>query len=155
MSLIANISVIVGIAFLAYEINQNTDAIQSQTRASIFAGAQEELWKNMEYPDVTINLGSHDRELTADEKIRLDAWLTAALRAREFAWLEYENGNLDVDQWAAEQEVIRVILGSIRTRKWWSEIARPTFPERFASIVDELVLDRPAGDFVDKVLSIE
>ena len=106
LTLMANVGVLLGIAFLAYEIRQNTDAIQSQTRATIFSGAQEELWKNMEFPDVTKNLGPRNQDLTADEKIRLDAWLTAAMRAREFAWLEYTNGNLDEEEWMADEEVI-------------------------------------------------
>ena len=83
LTLVANLGVLAGIFFLAYEIRQNTDSLQSQTRATLFAGAQEELWKNMEYPDVTLNMLSTDHELSAEEKIRLDAWLTAAMRARE------------------------------------------------------------------------
>ena len=155
LTLIANLGVLLGIAFLAYEIRQNTDAIQSQTRATIFSGAQEELWKNMEFPDVTKNLGPRNQDLTADEKIRLDAWLTAAMRAREFAWLEYTNGNLDEEEWMADEEVIRIILGSERTRSWWTEIASPAFQAEFVSVVDRLVIGQPMSDFVEKVLSIE
>lgn len=51
LTLLANVGVLLGIIFLAYEIRQNTVSIQSQTRATLYAGAQEELWKNMEYPD--------------------------------------------------------------------------------------------------------
>lgn len=155
LTLFANIGVLVGIAFLAYEIRQNSGAIQSQTRATIFSGGQEELWKTMEYPDVTVNMGLGNKEMSIEEKIRLDAWLTAAMRAREFAWLEFENGNLDPDQYAGDQEVIRMILGSPRTKRWWKEIARPSFPKQFAEMVDELIADSQNHDYFEKVLSIE
>ncbi len=155
LTLIANLGVLAGIAFLAYEIRLNTNAIQSQTRANLFSGAQEELWKNMEYPEITINLGTHNRELTIDEKVRLDAWLTASMRANEFAWLEYQDGNLDEDQWIGNQEVIRLILGSNRTRRWWTEIASPAFHADFVTVVNDLVLEQPEHNYVDKVLSIK
>ena len=70
----------------------------------------------MEHPDVTVNMGAMGRELTIDEKVRLDAWVTASMRAREFAWLEYESGNVDEWQWKAEEGVVRIILRSERTR---------------------------------------
>lgn len=103
LTLAANLGVLLGIFILIYEIQQNTKAIQSEVRTALFTGAQEELWKNMEYPDVTLNFSQTDRELSDEEKIRFDAWMTAAMRAREFAWLEYTSGNLEEDHWRARR----------------------------------------------------
>lgn len=155
LTLLANFGVLLGIVFLAYEIRQNTDSLQSQTRATLFAGAQEELWKNMDYPDVTLNMLPDDRELTGEEKARLDAWLTAAMRAREYAWVEFQRGNVDSGHWRGESEVIRLILGTERTRGWWTNIARPTFRPDFATEVDEIISSSPEGGYVEKVLAIE
>ena len=155
LTLLANLGVLAGIGFLAYEVRQNTDAIHSQTRATMFAGAQEELWKNMEYPDVTLNMQSGTVGLTDEEKVRLDAWLTASLRAREFAWIEYTNGNIDVEQWRAEQEVIKIILGTQRTRDWWNNVTSSTFHKDFVAVVRELTNDQPESEFVESILSIE
>ena len=65
------LGVIVTLIYLATQIRQNTGAVRSQTRATIFSGLQEELWKNMEFPDVTLNLKNGDRALTPEERIRL------------------------------------------------------------------------------------
>ncbi|MEQ8313002.1 MAG: hypothetical protein RL839_14420 [Gammaproteobacteria bacterium] len=153
--LVANFGVIIGIVFLAFEIRQNTEAMYSQTRATVFAGAQEELWKNMEYPDVTLNFTTTDKQLTPEEKIRLDAWLTASMRAREYAWLEYQSGNLSEAQWLGELEVISLVLGTPRNRSWWRDIASPAFPVDFVSVVDELIDSRPEIDYAQKILSIQ
>jgi hypothetical protein len=153
LTLLANLGVIVGILLLVYETRQNTEAINSQTRAAIYAGAQEELWKNMEYPDVTVNFQTTDHKLTVNEKVRLDAWLTASLRAREFAWLEYRSGNVDEGSWQAERQVIRFILGTRRLRAWWRDIARDAFHPEFAREVDALI-EGPEVDYAARVLAI-
>lgn len=98
LTLVANFAVLLGIAFLAFEVQQNTDALHSQTRATLFAGVQEELWKNMEFPDVTLNMQITDHELSPEEKVRFDAWMMAAMKARELAWLEYRSGNIEIFQ---------------------------------------------------------
>ena len=155
LTLLANVGVLLGIMFLAYEIRQNTNSIQSQTRATLYAGAQEELWKNMEYPDVTLNMVIKDGELSAEEKVRLDAWLTAAMRAREYAWTEYQSGNVDPDHWRGEREVIRVLFQGKRARDWWSNIARETFRPDFAAEVDQIISSPTENDYLQKVLAIE
>ena len=155
LTLFANLGVLVGIFFLAYEVRQNTVSIQSQTRATLFAGAQEELWKNMEFPDVTVNMFPTDRELSPEEKVRLDAWLSAAMRAREYAWTEYQSGNVDEAHWRNESAVIQVILGTKRTRDWWANIARDVHRPDFAAEVDRLISQEPGADYLQEVLSIK
>ena len=46
MTLAANVGVLIGIIFLAYEIRQNTDAVHAQTREAILAAGQAELQLN-------------------------------------------------------------------------------------------------------------
>jgi len=155
LALLANLGVLVGIGFLVFEIRQNTKAIHSQTRATLFAGAQEELWKNMEYPDVTLNFLTTDHKLTPEEKVRLDAWLTASMSARQFAWSEYINGNITQSQWDAEKQVILAILGSKRPRSWWKIIGVNMFQTEFATMTNQLIANQPESRFVESVLSIE
>ena len=154
LMLLANVGVVVGIGVLVYEIRQNTEAMYSQTRGTIYAGAQEELWKNIEYPDVTLNFRRTEHVMTPEEKVRLDAWLAASMRAREYAWMEYDSGNIDHEYWQAEQQVIQIVLGTDRTRTWWKDIARPAFYPEFANEVDKLI-DGPEFDYAGLVLSLE
>jgi hypothetical protein len=124
-------------------------------RAAIYGGAQEELWKNMEYPDVTLNMLVTDHELSPEEKVRFDAWMTASMRAREFAWIEYLNGNLDTTYWESDRNVIAVVLGTERGRTWWNEIGRQGFGPEFVTYVDEYMKGRGPIPWVEKVLSLE
>ena len=155
LTLAANVGVLIGIGFLAYEIRQNTDSIHSQTRATLFAGAQEELWKNMEYPDVTINIVDSAKEITLEERVRLDAWLTAAMRAKEYSWTEYQNGNVDEYHWRNDLEVVRIILSSKRTQHWWTSIARSTFRPDFADVVDDALSNLAPNEYVEQVLELQ
>ena len=154
LTLGANLGVLVGIAFLAFEISQNTEAMYSQTRATIYMGAQEELWKNMEYPDVTLNFTTSAHELTPEEKIRLDAWLSASMRAREYAWLEYQSGNITESQWSGEREVIGIVLGTARTRNWWFNLASPAYNSEFVAIVNETIENQPEYDYAKEIQSV-
>ena len=155
LTLFANLGVLLGIFILIYEIQQNTDAIRSQTRAAIYSGAQEELWKNMEYPDVTLNMRVTDHELSPEEKIRFDAWMSASMRAREFAWIEYRNGNLDATYWESDRNVIAIVLGTERGRIWWNEIGSLGFGPEFVTYVDEYMNERGPIPWVEKLLSLE
>ena len=154
LTLAANVGVLIGIFVLVYEIQQNTEAIQSEVRTALFMGAQEELWKNMEYPDVTLNFSQTDHELSDDEKIRFDAWMTAAMRAREFAWLEYTSGNIDEEHWQAEEVVISLILGGSRSRYWWDNLGSKAFHVNFVDRVNVILLEQPRIDYAADVLAI-
>ncbi len=155
LTLLANLGVLVGIGFLVYEIRQNTHAIQSQTRATLYTGAQEELWKNMEFPDVTLNFQTTDHKLSPEEKIRLDAWLTAAMMARQFAWSEYINGNLDQTQWNSEQQITLLVLGTKRNRWWWKNLGSKALNSEFVALTNQLIANQPESRFVENVLAIE
>ncbi len=155
LTLLANVGVLLGIAFLAFEVQQNTTAIQSQTRATVFSGVQEELWKNMEYTDVTLNMLSSRQNLSPEEKVRFDAWMMASMKAREFAWLEFRSGNFDPIQWEQEQIVISLVLGCSRCRDWWKKLGRLGFNPEFVAITDNLIDGTPEVSWAERVLSIE
>ena len=155
ITLLANVGVLLGIVFLAYEVQQNTTAIQSQTRATVFSGVQEELWKNMEYTDVTLNMLDDGRQLSPEDKVRFDAWMMASMKAREFAWLEFESGNFDPAQWEQERQVRGLVLGCSRCRDWWKKVGRLGFSPEFVAITDDLIDGAPEISWADRVLSIE
>ena len=154
LTLAANFGVLIGIFVLIYEVQQNTEATRSQVRTTILMGAQEELWKNMEYPDVTLNFSQTDRELSDEEKVRFDAWMTASMQARQFAWLEYTNGNIDKEQWQSDEVVISMILGGSRSRYWWDNIGSKAFHIEFVDRVNTILLEQPRVDHASDVLAI-
>ena len=76
------------------------------------------------------------------------------MRAREYAWLEYQSGNIKESQWLGEREVIAIVLGTSRTRNWWFNLASPAYNSEFAQIVNELIENKPEFNYAQKVQSV-
>ena len=117
------IAIVASLIFLAIEVNQNTNALYGQTRQSVLETAQSELFLLVEHPDVSLSV-IKEGPLTAEENVKLDAYLAATLRAREYAWLQFQDGAIDEEQWKAEVSVARSILNAERVRRWWDKAGR-------------------------------
>ena len=135
LTLCANVGVLIGIGFLAYEIRQNTDATHAQTREAVLTGRQVELQAVSEDPNLIksiIKQGS----LTTDEQIKLFTWLASALSAREFSWLQWESGVIDETQWQSEFVILRGFLQAPRVRLWWENVGHMTVSHEFRQFVE-------------------
>ena len=152
LTLIANFGVIAGFVFLAVEIRQNTEALRAESHQAIFAGGQEELYTSMEYPEIVRVMAVPDLDATFEDQMRMDAYLAAALGARQYAWRQYQAGNLDEDTWASELQIISILVGSERNRKWWREIGILQFQGEFSRIVSETVANEPINPYWQKIL---
>lgn len=135
MTLAANVGVIVGIIFLAYEIRQNTDAVHAQTREAILAAGQAELQAVRSDPNLIDSI-VREGPLTVDEQVKLYTWLVSALKVREFSWLQRESGVIDDAQWKSELAVTQAILQAPRVRTWWDRVGHKTVSEEFREFVD-------------------
>jgi hypothetical protein len=147
VQLFANVGVIVGIVFLILEIRQNTSALLAESRQSVLASAQTELFTLMNNSEIVSSIIKEDG-LSAQESVRLDVFLTAAMKAREFSWLQYQDELIDDSQWNAEVRNIEVIFDSTRTRLWWDRSGRLAFDGRFARFVDEVLASDPATNTI-------
>ena len=139
------IAIIASLIFLAIEINQNTNALYGQSRQSVLEAAQNELFLLVEHPEITLSV-IKEGPLTAEESVKLDAYLAATLRAREYAWLQYQDGAIDEVQWNAEFLVTRSILNDNRVRNWWDKIGRDVYSPAFAEFIDSLVAIEPVTE---------
>ncbi len=149
---IANLAEIIGVTlviasliYVARQLRQNTDAIHAQTRQAVLVAAQAELFAVMENPDLVISIVQTEL-LTPEEHVRLNSWLFAAFRAREFAWLQYKNGVIDETQWKTEIGVIQFIFDSQRLRDWWARIGRVPYGTDFVDFVDSVIRGQPATE---------
>lgn len=142
-SIIANLGVLIGFIFLVIEIQQNTNTIDSQLQQAIFSGTQEQLFKWMEYPELTIYLIDPELELSTENKVQLDAISNSSMRAREFAWRQYTSGILADEDWEFELNVISIIVGTERARDWWRQIGKVQFTSEFRTIVSDMVENQP------------
>jgi hypothetical protein len=139
-------AIVVSVVFLALETRQNTNAVYAESRQSILTAAQSELFQIVENPELVVSVTKEDL-LTEEEQVALSAWLTAAMRAREFSWLQHRDGTIDEAQWNTEVLVIRWILDSDRTRNWWVNVGRKNVNPSFADFVDGNMQSHPGtGD---------
>ena len=142
---LASVAVIASLIYLARQVRQNTGAIYAQSRQAVLAASQAEIFAEMDNPDIVMSIlkaGS----LTPEEQIRLNSWLFALMRAREFAWLQYGNGVIDQVQWQTEVGVVQFFFDSQRTRDWWDTIGRAPFGKGFVSFIDGVITGRPATE---------
>jgi len=137
--------IVASLLFLAVEIKQNTNALQAQSRQSVLEAAQNELFILVEHPELSIAIGK-EGPLTEDENVKLDAYLAATLRAREYAWLQFRDGAIDEVQWSAEVSVVRSILDSHRVRKWWKLIGQNISSPEFVEFMDNEILSQPVSE---------
>jgi hypothetical protein len=142
---LSSVAVVVTLVVLIVEIRQNTGALNAQSRQSVLVAAQTELLTSVDHPEMIAAL-SRPGALTAEENIQIDAYFTASMRSREFAWLQFGSGLIDEEQWKTELAVIRSIMSSPRVRQWWSKLGRTYFSPEFAGFVDDLIEVPPASD---------
>ena len=145
MTLAANVGVLVGIIFLAYEIRQNTDAVHAQTREAILAAGQAELPAVRNDPNLIDSI-VREGSLTADEQVKLYTWLVSALKVREFSWLQRKSGVIDDAQWQSELAVTQAILQAPRIRLWWDRVGHKTVSDEFREFIDSVIRDRPPSN---------
>ena len=135
LTLIANLGVLAGIIFLAFEVRQNTKASHSESRQAVLTSSQIEILEFFRNPEVVAGIVKQEK-LTQEENIRVHFLLTAIMRLREYSWLQYQNRTIDRDQWNTELSVIGIVLSAVRTRKWWNVVGKHQFNPNFANFVD-------------------
>ena len=145
LMLAANIGVIASIIFLGLEIRQNTEAFYSQSRQAILNSAQLEIFEIMNNTEIVTNVIKSD-QLSQDESLKIHFFLTAAVRLREYSWLQYQNQIIDEEQWNTELKVLGIILSAKRTRNWWKTVGKDQFNTNFSKFVNEYLQGVPVSN---------
>lgn len=143
--LVSSIAIVVTLVYLTVEVRQNTEALNAQSRQSVLTSAQTELFVSLEHPELVMALAKPE-PLTTEENIEVDAFLTAALRAREFSWLQFRSRLIDEAQWNTELAVIRSIMSSPHARLWWNRLGRTYVSAEFSEFLDGVIGDQPAAN---------
>jgi hypothetical protein len=141
--IISSIAILVTLLYLAIQTEQNTEAINSQSRQSLAESAvfEQTIW--MQYPQLSTYIVDNSAEMTFEEKVQLDSLMLLSLSRREFAFRQYQAGVLNESVWNQESEVIALLLGTERTRSWWNTIGKSGFEEDFAIACDFIIQGRP------------
>ena len=153
VELIGLTAILVSLVVLIVEVRQNTNALYAESRQAVLESTVQDLNLLFENPEI-VSIIINPQPLTAEEQIRLDTYWAASLKAREYVWLQYNDGVIDSDLFNSELAVLRVVFDSSKARTWWSKLGRQYFSEEFIAFVEEEMERTPATDTVWKDASI-
>ena len=141
--LVSAVAIVVTLAYLAIQTQQNTAATQASVRQAILESEMELVRQLVDYP-IVFTGRSGDADLTDEELVQLHANLLVLVRTRENQWLQYQNGVIDEITWRTYQTAIPAVLSTEFMRSWWrNRTARGEFDEGFVTAVDKILNDNP------------
>lgn len=137
---LANLGVIVGIVFLAVELNQNNQLLRNEARYNLQlsrSGELDDLWRNPELSDLMAK-AREGGALTDGEQRRLRSFILSRFVRWEWYYEQYREGfveqsNLPVEAW-------RIMLANNPwATKYFDEYKRVFSPD-FVRFVEDQVL---------------
>jgi len=141
---LANLGVIAGIVFLAYELRQNTQAVQLASAESYLSGGSAldlRIAQDAELASLLIR-ASGPEPLTEVEELRLERFNYATLRQWETAHYLYSIGALDPSMWSAyRQEIKKIILRTPNLIAYWRD-NNPSFTPGFGMEIEIILTER-------------
>ena len=136
LTLIANLSVVAGIVFLAVEVRLNSEATRAEIKNALSESSRAQgLWA-AEHPEVLIldQRWAADEPLSEVERLQVDALYYARWRNLENAYYQYEAGALESAEWEAYE---RIAQERLRTATHTAYLAEHGF--RFSQVfIDHL-----------------
>lgn len=112
LTLIANIGVLAGIVFLAFELQHNTVATQLEVASnfqSSFSDIEMLIAGDPEFAEILIK-GRVGAEMSSEERFRLAIFYTNVLRQWQFVHLQYLSEALEEDIWIGQRNYFAMVL---------------------------------------------
>ena len=136
------IGVIATLGYLAVQIRQNTQATSASALNLALRDINELTNNNERYLAVLTKAGRNEA-LTIEESAHLVERLVSIMRTYENFWYQYQLGNLTLNQFENQVDVIRWTLSTRTSRKLWRTL-QSSFDEGFVDYVQENVMVREA-----------
>ena len=148
LALIANLSVVAGIVFLGLELQQNTQAIQAQTRDSITEKQMTYLGWAATSPELAAVLAKVDSagraSLNGGEARQWRGYVGGQMREWENSFYQYERGLFTQGEYEARRERWRAQMtdrpDSGAFQGFWT-LAGAQFAPRFRAQIDQIVAE--------------
>ncbi len=138
LTLVANLGVLAGIAFLAIEIQQNTNMTRAQTRDSLTEkqmGFYELAINDIQFAEVyATNTGFY----TAPEDMQFELFLRSQFRMWENEWYQYRQGLFEEEEFVPRMITWGVLLRNDKYLDFWRRFGdqhAPDFREQIESII--------------------
>ena len=139
--------VICTLAYLAFQIRQNSESVRLNAGQTILLSLHEALQSASATPQQArvVILGQTDFDsLPEDEKTQFLVWTFSWFRILEQAHLYQKRGILDSEIWDGHVEHLRQIMSGSVIQSWW-ETRRTFFSESFQAFVDEAALAKSSA----------
>jgi hypothetical protein len=136
VGLLANAGVIAGILLVSYELNQNREITQAQTRNSItetVVNLQLAVATNNELQEAGQKMITGETVSTLERSRLFNLWI-ATFRIWENAHYQHRVGLYEDEEYFAQREVARDVLTIPLVREFWCDIQDTLSPDFFEDI---------------------
>ena len=144
-SIFANLGVVAGIIFLGMEVQQNNELLDSQARQNIANGMRElnaVIYDQETGLSAVITKAKSGTELTEDEAVRLDRYLTTVIISWEYWYRDFADGIINEEElrYSGWGNFFYDVLPE-RTAATWENIRRNSSSD-FVEFLEENVVER-------------
>jgi len=138
MAIVANVGVIAGIVFLAFELRQNNRQLELQSYQGWVAA---NLQLNMALTDPTLSeimaLGNIDSANLSEESfISFAMWNMGVMQMAQAVDYLYRSGSLDRNLWEAEINRAAGFLSVPGVRQWWDAGGKTQLTPQFVELME-------------------
>jgi hypothetical protein len=124
------VSVILGLIFVRYELQENRLSMQAQTRAIVSQISVENLISMREDDRLIELLSDPDMVRTPADEFRIDMWLLQYTRSAENAYYQYQLGLFELEEFESQRLSNQIPFCIARNRYWW-ERSKTRFSNSF------------------------
>ena len=143
LALIANLSVVAGIVFLAVELQRNTEAIEAQTRDSMTEKQMEYYgWiaTNRDLADVFVRGNSGSEGMDPTSLMMYYNIAQGMLREYENSHYQYERGLFAGEDFEPRIQRWRSAMAGVGFREVWADV-REGYSSTFRAEIDRIVAE--------------
>ncbi|NKC01338.1 MAG: hypothetical protein GKR90_22960 [Pseudomonadales bacterium] len=143
LSVLANFGVLVGIVFLAFEIQQNTTATQLETASNFqdgFAELELMIASDAEFAAL-LTKGRNGDDISESEFVRLQAFYSAVLRGWQTNIAQFESGGLNDEIWQGTKSLMRQRLREDKGLVEHVQVNRDQFSGALLRMTDAMLAD--------------
>ena len=144
--IVSSIAILLTLIFLALQMQQNTRAIQANSRQNALMAEMDYLNNALDNPGLILNRAKSD--LTDEDKLLISLHLSKYLRQREHDWLQLKNGVMDQSAWNSYFLPLRLVLSSPVTRQWWEGGGSENFLPSFTEEINKYLEDYPVNNTI-------
>jgi len=146
LALAANIGVMAGIIFLAYELRQNTVATEldaARNYQSSFSEITLFIAGNPEFAELIVKGREPDADISDVDRLRLRVFYGNVLRQWQSMHFQFLSDALDAEIWRANRFRFASLLREDRgLREHW-RASKPEFSPAFNEMIESITVERP------------